>query len=80
LKLAAQQKLPTKPGTNYAAATNTSNNLNNTAALRYADNEAHKRMDMWIVERRLRAERTATRRLTRATRRWFGRRECWHSQ
>jgi hypothetical protein len=41
--------------------------LNNTASPRYTDNEAHKRMDIWIVEHRLRAERLATDRLTRAT-------------
>jgi hypothetical protein len=67
LKLAAQQKPPTKRGTSCAAATNTSNNLNNTAAPRYADNEAQNRMEIWIVEHRLRAERLATDRLTRAT-------------
>jgi hypothetical protein len=60
LKLAAQQKPPTKPGTGCAAATNTSNNLNNTAAPRYADSEAQNR-------NRLRTERMATDRLTRAT-------------
>ena len=49
------------------AATNTSNNLNNTAAPRYADNEAQKRVDMWISRCRVRAERLATDRLTRAT-------------
>jgi hypothetical protein len=67
LKLAAQQKPPTKPATGCAAATNTSNNLNNTAAPRYADSEAQNRMDMWIVEHRLRTQRMATDRLTRAT-------------
>jgi hypothetical protein len=41
--------------------------LNNTAAPRYADNEAQKRVDMWIVEYRVRAERLAADRLTRAT-------------
>jgi len=63
LKPAAQQKPPTKRGTGCAAATNTSKNLNNTAAPRYADNEAQPR----IVEHRLRAERLATDRPTRAT-------------
>jgi hypothetical protein len=67
LKQAAQQKPPTKRGTGCAAATNTSKNLNNTAAPRYADNEAQNRMDLWVVEQRLRAERLATDRLTRAT-------------
>ena len=67
MKPAAQPKPPTKPGTGCAAATYTSNNLNNTAASRYADSEAQKRMDMRIVEHRLRAERMATDRLTRAT-------------
>ena len=65
MKLAAQQKPPTKRGICCAAATNTSNNSNNTAAPRYADNEAQNRMDIWIVEHRLRAERLATDRLTR---------------
>ena len=46
LKLAAQQKLPTKRRTSCAAATNTSDNLNNTAAARYADNES-----AWRYER-----------------------------
>jgi hypothetical protein len=41
--------------------------LNNTAAPRYADNEAQKRMEIWVVEQRLRAERPATDRLTRPT-------------
>jgi hypothetical protein len=41
--------------------------LNNTASPRYTDNEAHKRTHIWIVEHRLRAERLATDRLTRAT-------------
>jgi hypothetical protein len=41
--------------------------LNNTAAPRYADNEAQKRVDIWIVGYRVRAERLATDRLTRAT-------------
>jgi hypothetical protein len=63
LKLASQQKPPTKRGTCCAAATDTSDNLNNAAAPRYADNEAH----IWIVEHRLRAERLAIDRLTRAT-------------
>jgi hypothetical protein len=67
LKRAAQQKPPTKPGTGCAAATNTSNNLNNTAAPRYADSEAQNRMNIWIMEHRLRTERMATDRLTRAT-------------
>jgi hypothetical protein len=67
LKLAAQQKPPTKPETGCAAATNTSNNLNNTAAPRYADSEAQNRMDIWIVEHRPRTQRMATDRLTRAT-------------
>ena len=40
---------------------------NNTAASRYADSEAQKRIDIRIVEHRLRAERMATDRLTRAT-------------
>ena len=31
--------------------------MNNTASPRYTGNEAHKRMDIWIVEHRLRAER-----------------------
>ena len=31
--------------------------MNNTASPRYTDNEAHERMDIWIVEHRLRAER-----------------------
>jgi hypothetical protein len=47
---------------------NTYNNSSNTAVPRYADNEAQKRMDIWIMERRRRAERMATERLTRATR------------
>jgi hypothetical protein len=63
LKLAARQKPLTKRATTCAAATNTSKNLSETAAPRYADNEAH----IWIVEHRLRAERLATDRLTRAT-------------
>jgi hypothetical protein len=42
--------------------------LNNTGALRYADNEAPKRMDIWMVEHRLRPEGMATDRLTCATR------------
>jgi hypothetical protein len=67
LKPAAQQKPPTKRGTGCAAATNTSNNLNNTAAPRYADNEAQNHADIWIVEHRLRSKRLATDRLTRAT-------------
>ena len=67
LKPAAQQKPPTKRGTCSAVATNTSNSLNNTASPRYPGNEAHKRMDIWIVEHRLRAKRLATDRLTRAT-------------
>ena len=67
MKLAAQQKPRTKRGTNCAAATNTSNNLNNTAAPRYADSEGQYRVDIRIVEHRLRAERLATDRLTRAT-------------
>jgi hypothetical protein len=50
-----------------AAATSTSDNLNNTAAPRYADSEAQKRVDIRIAEHRLRAERMATDRLTRAT-------------
>jgi hypothetical protein len=50
-----------------AAATSTSDTLNNTAAPRYADSEAQKRVDIRIAERRLRAERMATDRLTRAT-------------
>ena len=41
--------------------------MNNTASPRYTDNEAHERMDIWIVEHRLRAKRLATDRLTRAT-------------
>jgi hypothetical protein len=41
--------------------------LNNTAAPRYVDNEAQNCMDIWVVEQRLRAERLATDRLTRAT-------------
>jgi hypothetical protein len=41
--------------------------LNYTAAPRYADNEAQNRMDIWVVEQRLRAEQLATDRLTRAT-------------
>lgn len=67
LKPAAQPKPPTKLGTGCAAATNTSKNFNNTAASRYADSEAQKRMDIRILEHRLRAERMATDRLTRAT-------------
>jgi hypothetical protein len=59
LKPAAQQKPPTKRGTGCAAATNTTNNLNNTAAPRYADNEAQNHMDIWIAEHRLRGERAA---------------------
>jgi hypothetical protein len=47
--------------------TNTSNNLNNTAVPRYADNEAHERMGTCIVEHLPRAKRRATDRLTRAT-------------
>ena len=54
-KPAAQPKPPTKPGTGCAAATNTSKNFNNTAASRYADSEAQKRMDIRILEHRLRA-------------------------
>jgi hypothetical protein len=50
-----------------AAAANTSKNLNNTAAPRYADSEAQNCMDIWAVEQRLRAERLATDRLTRVT-------------
>ena len=65
-KLAAQQKPPTKRGTICAAATNTSKNLNDTAAPRYADNEAHI-AQIWIGEHRPRAQRPATERLTRAT-------------
>ena len=65
LKLASQQKPPTKRGTCCAAATDTSDNLNNAAAPRYADNDAHIRI--WFVEHRLRAERLATDRLTCAT-------------
>jgi hypothetical protein len=41
--------------------------LNNTAAPRYADNEAQNHVDIWIVEHRLRSKRLATDRLTRAT-------------
>jgi hypothetical protein len=41
--------------------------LNNMAAPRYAGSEAQNRMDIWIVEHRLRAQRMATDRLTRAT-------------
>lgn len=67
MKLAAQQKPPTKRGTSCAAATSTSDNLNNTDALRYADNEAQKPLDMWIVEHHLRPGRMATDRLTRVT-------------
>jgi hypothetical protein len=67
LKPAARPKPATKPGTGCAVATNTSNNLNNTAASPYADSEAQKRMDVPIVEHHLRPERMATDRLTRAT-------------
>ena len=65
MKLAAQQKPPTKQGTACAAAAGTSNNLNNTAAPRYADSDAH--IAMRFVEHRLRAGRLATDRLTCAT-------------
>jgi hypothetical protein len=51
-----------------AAATSTSDNLNNTAAPRYADSEAQRRVDTAIVEHRLRAARMATDRLTRTAR------------
>jgi hypothetical protein len=59
LKLAAQQRPPTKRGTTCAAATNTYNNLSSTAVPRYADNEARNRVP---------TKQMATDRLTRATR------------
>jgi hypothetical protein len=37
------------------------------AAPRYADSEAQTRMEIWIVQHRVRAERMATDRLIRAT-------------
>jgi len=65
LKLAAQQKPPAKRGTCGAAATNTSKNSNKTASPRYADNEAQYRVEIWIMEHRLRVERMTTEWLTR---------------